>query len=86
MTIITKELIRTAKGKHPEAITEVEALDLYAQDIYKELQADNSNANFHEDNKEKIELYHTINVVRKAEIERLYSEMSNYKIKESANG
>ena len=82
MTILTTKLIKEAREKHPEAMSEVEALDLYGQDIYKELQTDNSNQNFHEDNKEKIELYHTIYSIRDKELDRLVDEISNYKIKE----
>ena len=45
MHIITKKLIEIAREKHPEAISTVEALDTYAQEVYKGLQADMGNPN-----------------------------------------
>ncbi len=82
MTFLTEAIIEEANKRHPEASNNIEALDLYAQDIYKEIQANNK-PNFYEENEYNIYLYHVIRLTREDENNKMIEQVSSLKINQN---
>jgi hypothetical protein len=82
MTFLTEAIIEEANKRHPEASNNIEALDLYAQDIYKEIQA-NDKPNFYEENEYNIHLYHVIRLTRQDENNKMIEQVSSFKINQN---
>jgi hypothetical protein len=83
MTFLTEAIIDEANKRHPEASNNLEALDLYAQDVYKEIQSNNSNLNFYEENEYNIHLYHVIRLTREDENNKMIEQVSSFKINQN---
>ena len=85
MKILDATLIERAHKKHPGAENDIEALDLYAQGIYKELQVEMDKPGFIQSKsiEDKIDLYHILVALRQ---QLLQDEIEKQSKSEVVNG
>lgn len=74
-----EKILKNAKAKFPQAELSVEALDLYAQDLFKQIILSKDHPKFEEINEAKIKLYHELNSFRKDELDRLLNKFTSIK-------
>ena len=74
-----------AKEAHPEAENDIQALDLYAQDLYKKIQKDRERGAKANDQYDEIAFYGYLGRLRTEIMQKTIINESSYKIKEAVN-
>ena len=80
MLLLTEKLIAEAKERYPKASTDLEAIDLWAQAIYKELQTKENTPDYYLQNEYEIHLYHVLRLLRNDLNKEMTEELSSISI------